>query len=110
MVSVLFLLLAVGFGAVLLGRWFRWYSIGTIVTLVVFGVLSGQQGGQIEANLPTPWVGLEQRINAYAFMLWMAVLATGLLRARMERPEKSPGGRRDRPVGSGLPAEKEVLR
>jgi hypothetical protein len=65
LVSVLFLLLAVGFGATLLGRRFRWYSIATIVTLVVVGVLSGQQGGgQAEANLPTPWLGLEQRINA----------------------------------------------
>jgi hypothetical protein len=72
----------VGFGSTLLGRRFRWYSIGTIVTLVVFGVLSGQQGGQAEANLPTPWVELEQRINAYGFALWVAVLAIGLLRAQ----------------------------
>jgi hypothetical membrane protein len=82
MVSGLFLLLAVGFGAILLGRRFRWYSIGTIVTIVVFVVLSGQQGGRAEANLPTPWIGLEERISAYAFMLWVAVLAIGLLRAQ----------------------------
>ena len=56
MVSILFLLLAVGFGAALLGRRFRWYSIGTILMLVVFGVLAGLQGGQAEANLPTPWI------------------------------------------------------
>jgi hypothetical protein len=48
----------------------------------VFGVLSGQQGGRAEANLPTPWLGLEQRINAYTFALWVAVLAIGLLRAQ----------------------------
>ena len=82
LVSVIFLLLAVGFGSSLLGKGFRWYSIGTILLLVVFGVLSGQQGGRAEANLPTPWLGLEQRINAYTFMLWMAVLAIGLLRAQ----------------------------
>jgi hypothetical protein len=82
MVSILFLLLAVGFGATLLGRRFRYYSYGTIVALVVFGVLSGQQGGRVEANLPTPWIGLEQRISAYAFALWVAVLAIGLLRAQ----------------------------
>lgn len=110
MVSGILLLLAVGFGAVLLGRRFRWYSIGTIVIIVVFVVLAGQQGGRAEANLPTPWIGLEERVSAYAFMLWVAVLALGLLRARMERPEKSPGGRRDRPVGSVLPADKESLR
>jgi hypothetical protein len=66
--SILFLLLAVAFGATLLGRRFRYYSCGTIVTLIVFGVLSVQQGGEIEANQPTPWAELEQRINAYAFM------------------------------------------
>ena len=62
-----------------------YYSYATIVTLVVFGVLSGQKGGRVEANLPTPWLGLEQRINAYAFMLWVAVLAIGLLRAQKAR-------------------------
>jgi len=82
MVSVIFLLLAVGFGSRLLGKGFRYYSYATIAILVVFGVLSGQQGGRAEANLPTPWLGLEQRINAYTFMLWMAVLAIGLLRAQ----------------------------
>jgi hypothetical protein len=81
MVSGLLLLLAVGFGAVLLGRQFRWYSIGTFVTIVLFVVLAGQQGGRAEANLPTPWIGLEERVSAYAFMLWVAVLAIGLLRA-----------------------------
>ena len=82
MVSVIFRLLAVGFGSRLLGKGFRYYSYATIAILVVFGVLSGQQGGRAEANLPTPWLGLEQRINAYTFMLWMAVLAIGLLRAQ----------------------------
>jgi hypothetical protein len=84
MVSVIFLLLAVGFGSRLLGKGFRYYSYATIAILVVFGVLSGQQGGRAEANLPTPWLGLEQRINAYTFALWMAVLAIGLLRASKE--------------------------
>jgi hypothetical protein len=85
LVSVLFLLLAVGFGSRLLGKRFRYYSYATIAILVVFGVLSGQQGGRAEANLPTPWLGLEQRINAYTFMLWVAVLAIGLLRAQKAR-------------------------
>jgi hypothetical protein len=80
MVSVIFLLLAVVFASKLLGTRFRYYSYATIAILLVFGVLSGLQGGRAEANLPTPWIGLEQRINAYVFMLWIAVLAIGLLR------------------------------
>jgi hypothetical protein len=34
------------------------------------------------ANEPTPWMGIEERINIYATMLWVAVLAIGLLRAQ----------------------------
>jgi hypothetical protein len=85
LVSILFLLLAMGFGSTLLGKRLRYYSYATIVTLVVFGVLAGLQEDKLEANLPTPWMGLEQRINAYGFMLWLAVLAVGLLRAQGAR-------------------------
>jgi hypothetical protein len=83
-VMSLFLLLAMGFGATLLGRRFRYYTYGTIVTLIVFGVLAGLQAGQLEANQPTPWMGIEERINIYATMIWVAVLAIGLLRARRD--------------------------
>lgn len=44
-VMSLFLVLAMGFGATLLGRRFRWYSYGTILTVLVFGALTGLQGG-----------------------------------------------------------------
>ena len=83
-VMSLFTVLAMGFGATLLGRRFRWYSIGTIVTLVVFGALTSLQAGRITTNEPTPWAGIEERINIYATMLWVAVLAIGLLRAQEE--------------------------
>jgi hypothetical protein len=84
-VMSLCIVLAMGFGTTLLGRRFRWYSIGTIVTLVVFGVLTSLQAGRITANEPTPWAGIEERINIYATMLWVAVLAIGLLRAQKAR-------------------------
>src|SRR5215217_4411435 len=81
-VMSLFIVLAMGFGATLLGRRFRWYSIGTIVTLVVFGALTSLQAGRITANEPTPWAGIEERMNSYGIMLWVAVLAVGLLRGQ----------------------------
>jgi Protein of unknown function (DUF998) len=84
-VMSLFILLAIGFGATLLGKRFRYYSYGTIATLLVFGALAGLQGDQMEANQPTPWMGIEERINIYATMLWVAVLAIGLLRAQKAR-------------------------
>jgi Protein of unknown function (DUF998) len=85
MVMSLFILLAMGFGATLLGKRFRYYSYGTITILVVFGVLASLQAGQMQANEPTPWMGIEERINIYATMLWVAVLAIGLLRVQKAR-------------------------
>jgi hypothetical protein len=85
MVMSLFILLAMGFGATLLGKRFRYYSCGTIAILVVFGVLASLQAGKMVANEPTPWMGIEERINIYATMLWVAVLAIGLLRVQKAR-------------------------
>jgi hypothetical protein len=81
-VSVLCILLAIGFGSTLLGRRFRYFSYATIVAILVFGVLAGLQVGQMEAGEPTPWLGIVERGNVYAIMLWISVLAIGLLRAQ----------------------------
>jgi hypothetical protein len=85
MVMSLFILLAMGFGATLLGKRFRYYSYATIAILIVFGVLTSLQAGKMVADEPTPWMGLTERINIYATMLWVAVLAIGLLRAQKPR-------------------------
>jgi hypothetical protein len=81
-VTVLLILLLIGFAAVAFGRRFRLYSIGTILVLVVFGALAGLDGPRIAANLPTPWVGVTERINVSSYLLWQVVLAIALLRAR----------------------------
>jgi hypothetical protein len=83
-VMSLFIVLAMGFGATLLEKRFRYYSYGMIAILLVFGVLASLQAGQMAANEPTPWMGIEERINIYATMLWVAVLAIGLLRAQKD--------------------------
>ena len=80
-VMSVFILLAIGSGARLLDKRFRYYSYGTIPMLLVFGALTSAQAGRLAGNEPTPWMGLEERINIYGTMLWIAVLATGLLRA-----------------------------
>jgi hypothetical protein len=84
-VMSLFVLLAMGFGATLLGKLFRYYSYATMAILIVFGVLTSLQAGKMVADEPTPWMGLTERINIYATMLWVAVLAIGLLRAQNPR-------------------------
>jgi hypothetical protein len=81
-VDVLLILFIIGFGANAFGNPFRLYSIGTIVVLLAFGVLAGLDGPRVSADLATPFVGVTERISVYSYMLWMAVLATALLRAR----------------------------
>ena len=79
LVTVLLMLAAIAFGAAAFGGWFRIYSIGTILVLLVFGVLAGRDAPRIEANLPTPWLGVTERINIGVFLLWVVVLAIELL-------------------------------
>ena len=80
--SVLCVLLAIGFGSTLLGKRFRYFSYATILAIVVFGVWAGRQIAQMEENEPTPWMGIVERGNVYAIMLWVVVLAIDLLRAQ----------------------------
>ena len=91
MVWGLLVLLAMGFGAAAFGRRFRLYSIATMVIVLVFGTLTGMDGPRISANLPTPWAGVWERISIGAFMLWVAVLSIGLLRAQKTTVPKQLG-------------------
>ena len=81
-VTVVLMMLSIGFAAVAFGRRFRVYSIGTIVLLVAFGALTGTYAPSIQANLPTPWVGVWERIDISLFLLWVVVLAGALLRVQ----------------------------
>lgn len=77
---VFFWLLTIGVGAFALGKRFRIYSLATLVTVLVFFVLTALYVPRVAANQPTPGLGLIERIDVYAAMLWLAVLATALLR------------------------------
>ena len=79
-VTVLLMLLAIGFGAAAFGNWFRLYSIATLVILAAFGVLTFLDAPGIAANLSTPWIGVWERINLGVFLLWIVVLAATLWR------------------------------
>jgi hypothetical protein len=74
-VGVLIIVLTMAVGAVSLRRQFSIYSIVTILLLIAGGVLTGLAAEQMQANLPTPWMGITERINIYATMLWIALLA-----------------------------------
>lgn len=92
MVLVLFMMLAIGFGAAALGKRFRLYSIATILMLVVGGVLTGLDQPRLVANLPTPWMGVWERINIGVFLLWVVVLAIALLRTQDYLDGRSDSG------------------
>src|SRR6185436_9122194 len=80
MVTLIFMTLLMGFGAAGIGKRFRYYTIATWVVFLLFGVLTFRESPGIEANLPTPYIGLWERINIGAFLLWVMVLAVVLLR------------------------------
>lgn len=77
-VIVLFIFLAVGFGALLFGPRFRLYSYAT---LLVFGTWTGFEAGRLAARQATPWLGVVERIHIGAYLLWVAVVAVTLWRS-----------------------------
>jgi len=81
LVTVPFMMLAFGFGAGAFGRRFRIYSLITLVVLIAAGIFTGIDSPKISANLPTPWIGVWERINIGVYMLWVVVLAITLLQA-----------------------------
>jgi len=79
-VTVFLMFLAIGFGATAFGTRFRLYSIVTIVVLLLFGGLTFLEAPRLQMNLPTPWIGLWERINISVFLMWVVVLAAVLWR------------------------------
>ena len=82
--TVLTWILILGFATTIFGKRFRFYSIGTLLTVMVFGALTGPQAAALAAGEPTPWIGLTERLNIYSFMLWVVVLAIALLRVQSD--------------------------
>lgn len=81
-IEMLILFAAMGFAAGSLGRGFRLYTIITIILVLIFGAWSGMDAPDVEAGLPTPWLGVKERIFWYTYQLWFAVLALRLLQQR----------------------------
>jgi hypothetical protein len=77
-VTVFLMFLAIGFGATAFGTRFRVYSIVTIVVLLAFGGLTFLDAPRLQMGLPTPWIGLWERINISVFLIWVAMLAARL--------------------------------
>jgi hypothetical protein len=85
-VTVFLMFLAIGCGATAFGKRFRLYSIVTIVVLLMFGGLTFLEAPRLQMNLPTPWIGLWERINITVFLMWIVALA-----AILWGPERARG-------------------
>jgi hypothetical protein len=80
-ITGVFFVLIVGSGAAALGKRFRVYSLATMAIGLACGAVTGTYASRVQADLPTPGVGVWERISIATFMGWIAVLAITLLRA-----------------------------
>jgi pimeloyl-ACP methyl ester carboxylesterase len=94
-ITVTLMMFEMGFAAAAFDKQFRRYSIATMFVLFVFGALTFRSAPGVAANLPTPWLGVWERINVLGFMLWQGVLAIALL--RRERSTSQLGSVEQRP-------------
>jgi hypothetical protein len=63
------------------------------VALLVLGGLTFLEAPRLQANLPTPWIGLWERINISVFLLWDVMLCAVLWRTETpqgETPQSRP--------------------
>lgn len=98
--TVVLMLLTILFAAAALGRRFRRYSLATVVVLLGFGGLTALDAPRIAANLPTPLVGVWERISIGVLFVWMVGFAIALLgragseqEASVEPPSKPEAAR-----------------
>jgi len=80
--TVIFMMLLMGFGAAALGKKFRAYTAASFLVFILFGALTFKESSNLEANLPTPFMGLWERINIATFMCWVIVFSFALLRRK----------------------------
>ena len=81
------MLLMIGFGAAAFDRSFRLFSATIVLIFIVFGILTTMESDELAANLPTPYLGIWERINMAAYMLWVIVFAIKLLKRNTKPAE-----------------------
>ena len=70
--EVIFLVVAIGFGAAAFTNWFRFYSIATLLAFAALTVV----GVAAQAE---PRIGLQERVMSYGILLWVGLPAVLLL-------------------------------
>jgi hypothetical protein len=79
-ITLLLLMLLIGFGAAGLGKGFRIYSMASMGIFITFGILTSLETPGITTNMATPMIGVWERINIGTYMIWMIVLAVLLMK------------------------------
>ena len=79
-VHLALMLVMIGFGASALGKRFRLFSVAIVLIFLIFGFLTSKESPALQANLPTPHIGTWERINIGAYMIWVIVFSTILLK------------------------------
>ena len=74
-ITVPLMMLAIGFGATLFGKTFKFYSIITILLMLSFGYMTSLDAPNLQANLPTPMIGVWERICIGLNLLWTIMLS-----------------------------------
>lgn len=74
-VHLVLMLLMIGFGAAIFGKTFRVFSLVIVLIFIIFGILTARDSSGIENNLPTPYLGIWERINIGAYMLWVIIFS-----------------------------------
>ena len=91
MITVPLMMFIIGFGAASQGKRFRIYSIATLIILIVAGVFTSLEAPNIDKDLPTPWIGVWERVNIGVYMIWIAVLSVVLRKKENEFPTDEKG-------------------
>ena len=86
--SIGFLVGAISTGAVGFGSRFRIYSAATVLMMLTFGALMSADVPRVEAQLPTPWLGVNERIMMASWLIWVAVLSIAMLARQSQRNKK----------------------
>jgi len=82
---------AMALAAFALGKRFRWYTLVTIAVMLMCGALTSLQAPNVALDLPTPTIGLWERMILAANLLWLVTFAITLLRGAGARDDRKAG-------------------
>jgi len=90
-IGVLLIVVAMYCSANAAGPRFFLYSMVSLAVMLLFGALAGASGQSLADNLPTPWMGVTERLCIFSYLGWIGVLAAVLMRPSTRRMQFADG-------------------